>query len=1824
MANQKRRGSNVFRRPESVRPSPEALEARRLLAVLINEFGGLVTAANPSGITSGPDNALWFTEPTSNQIGRIDTSGTVSQFSTGISAAAGLASITEGPASGGTPSLYFTEATAGQIGSITTQGVVTEYPISGTGNSPQGITLGPDGNLWVADNVTAGSGTILPPQILSFSPTGTLIHDYGLSEGFYGSTLSQITTGPDGSLWFTIGKSGSGVIGTVTTAGLFSFYTIPNLNNGATISNPVGIVSGFNNDLWFTDPGNSAIGQITTTGSITEYTQGLTSADIPTGITQGPDGNYWFTDPSDFPTNPIGQITPNGVITLYPTPTSSSGPMGITQGPDKNLWFTESAANQIGQVVLPQSLASVQGAVSTAVATVSSTFPVATFQDSPSTSSANFSAMIDYGDGIPVPGVVLPLGSTPGAFEVVGTRTFPAVGSYSAMVTISTATGSLPPVTATINATSPIQLTGLPVDGIAGRRSNTGIASFTDQDTSATAANLVATVDWGDGSTSTAVVRLSSTSDAGSFLSVFDGHVFAGAGSFVNTLTIVDTRNGIKASTTFTATIAASPTFTAINEIGPSSLTPGADPTSITKGPDGALWFTETGSNAIGRVDPSGKVTQFLPETSVGGVPGFSPGSEPLGITTGPDGNLWFTEASIDRIARLTPGGLITEFSTGITPGSFPEAIVAGPDGNLWFTESLGNRIARITPQGVVTEFAAGLPQNYYPDSITSGPDGNLWFVGQTLNTIGRISPQGVITLYDSKSTGSTLGEITKGPDGDLWFTEPGAAEVGKINPTTAQVTEYSTAGLINGSKGITGGPDGALYFAAQSGSRIGRITTSGVVTTLTVGLTANLVLGDLATGPDSNVYFTESNGDRIGQIVLPQSSLTSLVAPTINAVAGQSFSQTVATFTEASTFASTANFDAVINWGDGTNADVVVTQGMNGQIRVLGSHDYLNSGTYTGTIGIFNDAGSRLTNFTVNVALPTLMIQSLPITEPADRVFTVPVARFDPPYPTYLSGYLATIDWGDGTTSIGSVSINSALGPPYSGQVFGTHSYRNPGTYNVTTTIDTLDRVALPGVSTAPATVVASILSASVPTIQARVGDLFQGAVAFVTNVTRDQVNAPTAASIDWGDGTPPTGGTIVPLTDASFEVIGSHTYARPGTFSLTVVIDRPGTGDFTSASGTALVAPALSFVVTNTNDSGAGSLRQTILNADSVGGHAITFAIPTSGVATINVPSPLPTITGPTVIDARTQASFEGVTTLNPLVEINGQVGTAIDGLTFGPGAVASGLAGVAIYGFPGAQVAIDASSVGLISNYVGLRADGTIPVPIGGGPRVASFANVGIRVDALDAFIGDLGPGDGNTVSGNDGWGILLEGTYFGSAHVIGNRVGLDPTGQAARPNLFDGIAVMNGAGYETIGPGNTISGNAGNGINLFGTVGDVVEGNDIGTNAGATRAIPNGIDGIAVYGSSIQIGGPDPSSGNIISGNAVAGVAITNSSSVRLGFNRVGTDGSGKAALGNGIAGVLISDSSNNTVGPGNLVSGNGTNSPGAGIWIDGPSATSNLVIGNKVGTDLTGQFAIPNAVIGILINQGSGNEIGGLQPGDGNLISGNTSIGVMIAGPSGSNNLLAANLIGTDASGTRAIGNGSSTQGAGVYIDNASGNSIGGPAGSGNLISGNHFDGAQIFGPSSVGNVFQNNLVGTNLAGTGRLGNAQDGLVLNGAPGTHVLDNILAANGLDGITVTGAGTSGTLIQGNRIGQGDGGQALGNATFGLLVINGAPLPTQSGNLNVNNKLGPIRVVSPTGSSSTASTKSTAPVKKAAVVHGKAHPRVTKPSRKASRFR
>ncbi len=282
---------------------------------------------------------------------------------------------------------------------------------------------------------------------------------------------------------------------------------------------------------------------------------------------------------------------------------------------------------------------------------------------------------------------------------------------------------------------------------------------------------------------------------------------------------------------------------------------------SITAGPDGALWYTGSIGNNIGRVTTEGIFTEYPSQGS--GAPEI--------ITQGPDGALWFSEIGGTNIGRITTSGTTTVFTVPYL-GEFIQGLAAGPDGALWFSQNFKGPfsgatpvfdIARITTSGVVTQSQQYQSPNG-AGAVAWGPDGALWF--GTADSIGRMTTTGEFTYYPLPTANTSAGPIISGPDGAMWFIE--ASKIGRIT-TTGVITEYPVPNNDNFIDSITTGPDGALWFTLRETNLIGRITTAGVVTEYPLP-TANAEPEGIAMGPDGALWFTENAG-KIGRLVVVQ-----------------------------------------------------------------------------------------------------------------------------------------------------------------------------------------------------------------------------------------------------------------------------------------------------------------------------------------------------------------------------------------------------------------------------------------------------------------------------------------------------------------------------------------------------------------------------------------------------------------------------------------------------------------------------------------------------------------------------------------------------------------------------------------------------------------------------------------------------------------------------------------------------------------------------------------------------------------------------------------
>jgi virginiamycin B lyase len=285
-----------------------------------------------------------------------------------------------------------------------------------------------------------------------------------------------------------------------------------------------------------------------------------------------------------------------------------------------------------------------------------------------------------------------------------------------------------------------------------------------------------------------------------------------------------------------------------------------AGPLGLTTGPDGSVWFTNSNNNSIGRITTAGVISNYTDPTI----------SHPVGIALASDGALWFTNApgvgGTNSIGRITTAGIVTNFTN---PTIFPTgAITAGPDGALWFanvTDPLHDvfSIGRITTTGRVKTFPLGNNPYLSPMQITAGPDGALWFAAG--GSIGRMTTAGQLTVFPSGL--NQLFGITAGPDGALWYighSQAFLAAVGRMTPTGAR-TLYPAAGT-----NITVGPDGAFWFADSGNNStppsINRITTKGTVTSYPGDQVLDKYLVNLTAGPNGGIWFT-ARGNILGQV---------------------------------------------------------------------------------------------------------------------------------------------------------------------------------------------------------------------------------------------------------------------------------------------------------------------------------------------------------------------------------------------------------------------------------------------------------------------------------------------------------------------------------------------------------------------------------------------------------------------------------------------------------------------------------------------------------------------------------------------------------------------------------------------------------------------------------------------------------------------------------------------------------------------------------------------------------------------------------------------
>ena len=323
---------------------------------------------------------------------------------------------------------------------------------------------------------------------------------------------------------------------------------------------------------------------------------------------------------------------------------------------------------------------------------------------------------------------------------------------------------------------------------------------------------------------------------------------------------------------------------------------------------------------------------------------------------------------------------------------------------------------------------------------------------------------------------------------------------------------------------------------------------------------------------------------------------------------------------------------------------------------------------------------------------------------------------------------------------------------------------------------------------------------------------------------------------------------------------------------------------------------------------------------------------------------------------------------------------------------------------------------------------------------------------------------------------------------------NHIGTDDTGSVDLGNAGSGIVITpilsqpsTQTTFDNTISNNLVSGNDAYGIDLFQSDDNLFVGNKVGTDASGTADLGNVRDGIRVFQANNNIiGGTSTGSKNVFSGNDDSGIHITSAPGTLVQGNFVGVDITGTVALGNDEYGVNVVGSNGVLVGgttteARNIISGNGfVFRFKHGVCIC-QTSNFNTVAGNYIGTDVTGTTALGNAQGGVLISNSANNLVGGNTAAARNVISANFE-GVRIQALS---NQVAGNFIGTDASGSEPLGNSRD----GVVLSGNGSNTIGGSSpGDGNTIAFNGWSGVIISATAESNSVLSNHIFSN-----GRLG-----------------------------------------------------------------------------------------------------------------------------------
>jgi virginiamycin B lyase len=282
-------------------------------------------------------------------------------------------------------------------------------------------------------------------------------------------------------------------------------------------------------------------------------------------------------------------------------------------------------------------------------------------------------------------------------------------------------------------------------------------------------------------------------------------------------------------------------------------------PGYITRGPDGNIWVTISGSglnNTLARIQPDGTVTEYAPAAAV----------NPVGITSGPDGNLWLTRTG--GVIRVPPADPDSAQDFNIGAISDARRITSGPGGKLWTAS--GDQLVSFLPADP-TGFTATTINGMGARGIAASR-GKLWVADFGGSRIVRATPDGTTSFFN---VGGGPQEVAAGPTKQVAYSNPGT-----VPQTVGRITPGSSPKLTNVPQtdpfGIVFAPDGNWWFAEFAKQSLGLLSTKGKLQTLK-GLPQNSGPRYLVVGPNGTVWVSLESAQKVARIkgVTPQTRIT-------------------------------------------------------------------------------------------------------------------------------------------------------------------------------------------------------------------------------------------------------------------------------------------------------------------------------------------------------------------------------------------------------------------------------------------------------------------------------------------------------------------------------------------------------------------------------------------------------------------------------------------------------------------------------------------------------------------------------------------------------------------------------------------------------------------------------------------------------------------------------------------------------------------------------------------------------------------------------------